>query len=272
MLWILILIAIIQGITEFLPVSSSGHLAIIAHFFDFQTPETLLFFLVVHAGTACSAVYFFRQDIINILLGFGDLLQKKESEQKKDALQWTLLIISVSIPTALIGFYFKDFIGVLPNNNPIIVPVMLIITAIILLMTRFTKVNHKTLHDFTYKHAFVVGLAQSFALFPGISRSGSTITVALLLGATPYFAGKLSFLASFVAIFGALLLEVLSFLKEGMVGLPIYYFGIGFVVAFFIGLWSLKFLINILNNGKIYYFSIYCFIVGLSLLLFYLLK
>ncbi|MGL4394506.1 MAG: undecaprenyl-diphosphate phosphatase [Brevinema sp.] len=272
MLWMLIFIAVVQGITEFLPVSSSGHLGIVAYFFQFYTPETLLFFLVVHAGTACAALYFFREDILNILIGFKDFFQRKDTPQKNDAFQWTLLIITVSIPTAIVGILFKDFIEGIPEYFPMIIPVMLMVTAFILLLTKFVKTNNKGLHDFTYKHAFVVGLAQSFALFPGISRSGSTIAAALLMGATPFFAGKLSFLASFVAIFGALLLEVLSFLKDGMIGLPLYYFAIGFVVAFLVGLWSLKFLIKILNNGKIYFFSIYCFVVGLSLLIFHLVK
>ncbi|MGL4560689.1 MAG: undecaprenyl-diphosphate phosphatase [Brevinema sp.] len=270
MFWILMLIAVIQGITEFLPVSSSGHLSIISYFFKFETPETLLFFLVVHAGTACAALYFFREDILNIVHGLFDCIQKKESSSKKDALQWINLIIFISIPTAIVGLTLKDWIELLPYEYPIFVPIMLLITAIILLSTKFVKTNNKNLHDFTYKQALIVGVAQSFALFPGISRSGSTIAAALLLGATPYFAGKLSFLASFIAIFGALLLEIFSFIKNGSLGLPLYHFIVGFIVSFLVGLWSLKFLIRILNNGKIYFFSLYCFIIGLSLLIFYL--
>lgn len=270
MLGLLLLISVVQGLTEFLPISSSGHLGIISHFFQFETPQTLLFFLVVHAGTACSAIYFFRQDIYEICTGLLDFIQNKSTQKKHDALRWVGMIIAVSIPTAIVGLLFKDLVESIPSTYPIAIPIALLATALILFITKIIPRNNLELQEFTFKKAFLVGIAQSIALLPGISRSGSTISVALILGASPKFAGKLSFLSSFVAIFGALLLEVVSFLKTGSVGLPIYYFILGFITAFLVGLWALKFLIKILNDGKLYLFSIYCLVVGLSLLLYYI--
>lgn len=271
MLVTLILIAIVQGITEFLPVSSSGHLAIIAKFLHFETSETMLFFLVVHAGTAVAALYYFWNDIMNILLGIKDLLTNKKTNLSQDAIKWIILIFMVSLPTGITGIFFRDVIENL-GANPLGIPIALMITAIILLITKFTKSRNLDLSTFTYKQAFLVGIAQSFALMPGISRSGATIAMALILGATPLFAGKLSFLASFVAIFGALLLEIVDFIKLGSLELPLYDFIIGFVIAFVVGLWALKFLIKILSDGKLYLFSFYCFAISCILWILYFYK
>ncbi|MDK2819083.1 MAG: undecaprenyl-diphosphate phosphatase [Spirochaetota bacterium] len=265
MLLELIFLAIIQGITEFLPVSSSGHLNVLAHFISFNQQHLLLYFLVLHAGTSFAAIYFFRKDLYIIFLGLWDFVNKKNTQESKDALKWIQLIIMVSIPTAIVGITLKSFIEN-QGSNLLIVGIAWIITAIILFSTKFFISKKIDLSTFTNKDAFLVGLAQSVALVPGISRSGSTITMALLLGATPSFAGKLSFLASFVTIFGALLLETLDYIKQGNSTLSYSMLFIGFIVAFIVGLMSLKFLINILKNGKLYLFSVYCFIIGILLL------
>jgi len=271
MLYILIIISIVQGITEFLPVSSSGHLTILAHFFNFYTAETMLFFLVVHSGTALAALYFFREDILKILIGMKELCFHKNTKLSQESLKWILLIFMVSLPTGIIGILFRHDIEKL-GNFPLTLPIAFAITAVILLITKFVKSKSLGVMTFTYKQAFIVGIAQSVSLLPGISRSGATIAVALVLGATPLFAGKLSFLASFVVIFGALLFEILDFMKDGNLTLPIEYFIIGLIISFIVGLWSLKFLIRILNSGKIYFFSFYCFSLSLILWILYFLR
>ncbi|MGL4366765.1 MAG: undecaprenyl-diphosphate phosphatase [Brevinemataceae bacterium] len=269
MLGILLAIAVIQGLTEFLPVSSSGHLALAAYFFNFHTVDMLLFFLIVHAGTACAALYFFRADIIGIIRGMADIAVRKKTIEASEAFKWIMMIIMVSIPTAFTGILFKQAIES-AGVSLIIVGLGLVGTSCLLMLTKFVKKGDLDLNNFGYRKAFLVGIAQSCALLPGISRSGSTISVALILGASPMFAGKLSFLASFVAIFGALLLEVIDAVQKGFVSFPLYYLVISFFVAFFVGLWALKFLIRILSHGKLYLFSLYCFTLGISVILYYI--
>ena len=265
MLLQLIFLAIIQGITEFLPVSSSGHLNVLAYIVSFDQQNLLLYFLVLHAGTACAAIFYFRQDIYGIILGLWDFVTKKDTEQAKNAIKWVQLIIMVSIPTGIVGITLKKSVESL-GSNLLVISIAWMVTAVILYATKFVVSKKLDLTTFTYKDAFLVGLAQSVALLPGISRSGSTIAMALFLGATPTFAGKLSFLASFVAIFGALLLEVLDYIKVGDSTISFTYLFIGFVVSFIVGLLSLKFLISILKHGKLFLFSVYCFIIGAALL------
>lgn len=271
MLFILIFLAVVQGLTEFLPVSSSGHLSLISYIFSLDMSNMLLFFLVVHAGTAVAALFYFKNDIMNILIGLVDWVQKRKTSRAEDSLKWILLIFMVSLPTGIIGLTLKQPLEQL-GNNMLNIGIALIVTAIILLRTKFIVSKNYDLHSFSYKSALLVGFAQSFALIPGISRSGSTIAMALFLGATSLFAGKLSFLASFVAIFGALLLEVFDYMQSEVVVFPLYYFIICFFVSFCVGLYALKFLMRILNHGKLYLFSPYCFLLGFGVILYYFIK
>ncbi|MGL4676412.1 MAG: undecaprenyl-diphosphate phosphatase [Brevinema sp.] len=268
----LIFLAVIQGITEFLPVSSSGHLNLISFFVPLPGEHLLLYFLVLHAGTSCAAIYFFREDIFHILKGLWKFDTK--TEDTCHSIKWLLLIICVSIPTALIGIPFKSSIESL-GQNLLFLGIAWIVTASILLATKyisFQKDNQKNnLAEFTYQQAFFVGLAQSCALIPGISRSGVTIAMALFLGASPRFSGRLSFLASFVAIFGALLFETIDYISLGTSDVSLFPLITGFLVAFIAGLWSLKFLMSLLSHGKLYLFSFYCFGLGiLSIILYFL--
>ncbi|MGL5955954.1 MAG: undecaprenyl-diphosphate phosphatase [Brevinema sp.] len=265
----LIFLALIQGITEFLPVSSSGHLNLISFFVPLPTEHLLLYFLVLHAGTACAAIYFFRNDIFYILKGLWKFDYK--TEDTRQSVKWSLLIICVSIPTALIGIPLKSWIESL-GQNLLFLGIAWITTAIILMATKYISSKNKDLKSFTYQQAFVIGLAQSCALIPGISRSGATIAMALFLGASPSFAGRLSFLASFVAIFGALLFEIIDYIAVGVSDLSLFSLMMGFLVAFISGLWSLKFLMNLLSHGKLYLFSFYCLVLGIFSSILYFLR
>lgn len=268
----LINLAVIQGITEFLPISSSGHLNLLSYFMNMNTEHLLLFFLILHTGTAFAAIYFFKEDIINIFIGLWDIFQRKSSSSAKEALQWMLLIICVSIPTGIIGIFFKSSVEIL-GQNLLFLGIAWIITSIILWSTKTHSNHEETLLTFSYKKAFLVGLAQSFAVMPGISRSGATIAMAMLLGANSQFAGRLSFLASFVPIFGGLLIEIVSLSQHfSITQLPLFSLFIGFVVSFITGFLSLKFLMKILAHGKLYIFSIYCLVLGTSVCFIYFLK
>ena len=158
MLLELIFLAIIQGITEFLPVSSSGHLNVLAHFIAFDQQHLLLYFLVLHAGTACAAIYFFRQDIYAIILGLWEFVTKKDTEQAKNAIKWVQLIIMVSIPTGIVGITLKTSVEAL-GSNLLVISIAWIVTAIILFATKFVVSKKLELMTFTYKDAFLVGIA-----------------------------------------------------------------------------------------------------------------
>lgn len=258
-LFILLALALVQGLTEFLPVSSSGHLVMLSTLFSLpQNDNLILYYVLVHAGTASAAVFFFRKDIRRILLGLWDALNKKQSLRAAYALKWTGLIAAISLPTGIAGILLKDYAENI--SFAYLVPFGLLLTAILLLLTQRTRAAHWGLGKFNYGAAFIVGLAQSCALMPGLSRSGSTIAAALLLGARPNFAGRLSFLASLVAIFGALALEIAGVAKAGV--LPPANYAWGFIAAFTVGLFSLRFLMMILNTRKLHYFAYYCLTVG----------
>ncbi|MGL5720805.1 MAG: undecaprenyl-diphosphate phosphatase [Brevinema sp.] len=267
----LLVLAVIQGLTEFLPVSSSGHLVMISTLFSLpQNNDIILYYVLVHAGTACAAVFFFRKDILHILLGLKDILTAKKTLKASFALKWIGLVLVVTIPTAVTGIFLRHQIESL--SFPLLVPAGLVVTASLLLWSqkRRQATHGLGLSGFSLMSAFWVGLAQSCALLPGISRSGSTIAVALLLGARPVFAGKLSFLASMTAIFGALLLEVISVAKTGV--MPPLQFGLGFVVAFGVGVLSLGFLMTVLRTRKLHYFAYYCFAVAVAFTTYLVIK
>lgn len=268
----LIILAIIQGLTEFLPISSSGHLNLLSYFMNFGTENLLLFFLILHAGTSFAAIYFFRKDIINICIGIGEIIRGRQTSNADDTRKWILLIACISLPTGIVGILFKSSIEKL-GQNLLFLGSAWIITAIILWITKFYSKQEENINTFSYKKAFLVGLAQSCAVMPGISRSGSTIAMAMFLGATSQFSGKLSFLASFVPIFGGLFLEIIDLIRQDVViKLPIMYLVVGFIVSFLTGIVALKILMKILTHGKLYIFSIYCLLLGISVSFLYFIK
>lgn len=255
---IFILLAVVQGLTEFFPVSSSGHLYLFSLLFG-QEKSNLLYVLCLHAGTALAALCFFRREIWAILRGLADFFLKKNTLRSHYALKWVGLITMVSLPTLIAGLILRNYI----ESLSVWTPFMLIITGTILWSTQFARNKHLSLRNFSFKNAFLVGVAQSFGLLTGISRSGITISTALFLGATPKFAGKLSFLASFVPIFGALFFELFHVpVQELSVSWKI--LTIGFVTAFFVGLFALRFLMAVLNSKKFYLFAYYCFAVAIT--------
>lgn len=256
----LIVLAVIQGLTEFLPVSSSGHMVIFSSFFGLpQNVEMIFYFVLVHGGTALAAVFFFRKDIKHIFLGIFDILRHKNTLRSQYALKWAGLILAVSVPTGIVGVLLKDYVERISFSY--VVPIGLILTSLLLLFTqKLNNTKGKGLGQFSYGSAFVVGIVQSLALMPGLSRSGSTIAVALFLGARPNFAGRLSFLASLIAIFGALVLEIIGIKNTGIVVQPQLF--LGFAAAFFTGILSLRFLMGILNTRRLHYFAYYCLLAA----------
>ncbi|MBK9735532.1 MAG: undecaprenyl-diphosphate phosphatase [Saprospiraceae bacterium] len=249
-----IILGIVQGLTEFLPVSSSGHLELAKYMLgDKALPgDSLLMTVVLHFGTALATVYVFRKDILEIVLNF---FKKGENEEKS----FVFKIIVSMIPATIVGLFFEKQIEGLFSQNIMLVCAMLILTGIILFIA--DKASF-TSNDVTYSSAFKVGLAQAIAITPGISRSGATISSSVLLGIDRAKAAKFSFLMVVPLIFGKIAKDMLDgeFLS-GTISLPA--LSAGFVVSFFTGIFACKWMISIVRKSQLKYFAYYCLIVGL---------
>ena len=249
-----IILGIIQGLTEFLPVSSSGHLELgKAILGDNSIPEeSLLFTVVLHFATALSTIVVFRKDVWDIIKG---LFQFKWNEET----QFSLKIIISMIPAALVGLLLEDFMEVFFDGAIIIVGIMLIITAVLLYLADMAKTTAKGV---SYRSAFVIGLAQMVAMLPGISRSGATISTSVLLGIDKSKSARFSFLMVVPLILGKVAKDILSgdiSFESAQIGAM----GAGFVAAFIAGLAACTWMLKLVRQSKLTYFAIYCLVVGL---------
>ncbi|WP_370176062.1 undecaprenyl-diphosphatase UppP [Leeuwenhoekiella palythoae] len=249
-----IILGIIQGLTEFLPVSSSGHLELgKAILGDSTLPEeSLLFTVVLHFATALSTLVVFRKDILDILKG---LFQFKWN----DEMQFSVKIIISMIPAVIIGLFFEEQLESLFGGNILLVGMMLIITALLLWLADKAKDTQKPV---SYSNAFTIGIAQAIAMLPGISRSGATISTSVLLGNDKSKAARFSFLMVVPLIFGKIAKDLLS----GEITTESGNFtalSIGFVAAFVSGLIACTWMIKLVKKSKLSWFAIYCLIVGI---------
>ena len=249
-----IILGIIQGLTEFLPVSSSGHLELgKAILGDSTLPEeSLLFTVVLHFATALSTIVVFRKDIFDILKG---LFQFKWN----DEMQFSVKIIISMIPAVIIGLFFEEQLESLFGGNILLVGMMLIITALLLWLADKAKDTQKPV---SYRNAFTIGIAQAIAMLPGISRSGATISTSVLLGNDKSKAARFSFLMVVPLIFGKIAKDLLS----GEITTESGNFtalSIGFVAAFVSGLIACTWMIKLVKKSKLSWFAIYCLIVGI---------
>ncbi len=248
-----LILGLIQGLTEFLPVSSSGHLEIGKAILGIDVKESLIFTIVVHGATVLSTIVVFRKDLLNLFKG---LFQFKWNEET----QYVSMILFSMIPVCIVGVFFKEEVAGFFNGDVSFVGIMLIITAILLGITFFVKSKSRNI---SFRDAFIIGIAQAFAVLPGISRSGSTIATGLLLGNKREEVAKFSFLMVLIPILGENFLDLFKgdFTSETSIGvLPLL---IGFLAAFVSGLLACKWMIGIVKKGKLIYFAIYCLLVGL---------
>lgn len=257
-----IIIGIIQGLTEFLPVSSSGHIVIAQEILDIQfgEEENLLFAIVLHFATALSTIVIFWKDIVEIFKG---LFQFKNNE----AFQFSLKIVLSMIPAALVGVLLKDTLEEL-FSNLLVVGCMLLVTSALLFFADKAKNTGKAVQ---FKDSFIIGIAQGCAaLLPGISRSGSTISTSILLGNDKAKAARFSFLMVLPLIFGATAKMILDANEDGglKIDMPTEALIAGFFAAFLSGLAACKWMINLVKKAKLSYFSIYCILVGLSVIVY----
>ena len=248
-----IILGIIQGLTEFLPVSSSGHLEIAKAILGENKvgEESLLMTVVLHFATALSTIIIFRKDILEILSG---LLQFKNN----DSFWFSLKIVLSMVPAALVGIFFNDEIEALFGGALTLVGSMLLVTGLLLFLADKAKASAKKVG---IKHAILIGVSQAIAILPGISRSGATISTAVLLGIDKEKAARFSFLMVVPLIFGKMAKDILSgdVQYETTTFIPLV---IGFIFAFLTGMFACKWMIKLVKSSQLKYFAYYCFAIG----------
>ncbi len=251
-----IILGIIQGLTEFLPVSSSGHIELGSFLLGTNPSDNLLFSIIVHGATALSTVIIFRNDILTLL---KDLFKFTWNESTR----FIFYIVISMIPVGVAGLLWEDQIETLFGGDVIFVSFMLLVTATLLLITYFTPDRDGKVNG---PKAFLIGLAQAIAILPGISRSGATITTALYLGIEKSRATRFSFLMVLPPILGATLLKIKDFMEADpgqtttLAAAPLI---AGFLAAFISGLLACRWMITIVRRGKLIYFAYYCYFIAL---------
>lgn len=249
------ILGLIQGLTEYLPVSSSGHLAIGSYLFGIEGEENLAFTVVVHVATVLSTFVILWSEIDWIVRG---LFKFKMNDETK----YFLNIVVSMIPIGIVGLFFKDTVEDVFGSGLLIVGCMLLLTAALLTFSYYAKPRIK--EKITWKDALVIGLAQAAAVMPGLSRSGSTIATGLLLGNKKEMLAQFSFLMVIPPILGEALLDTMKAMKGGnpFGDISTLALAVGFIAAFVSGCLACKWMINIVKKGKLIYFGIYCAIVG----------
>ena len=260
-----LILGLIQGLTEYLPVSSSGHLTIASHFFGLNGEENLTFTVAVHVATVLSTLVILWKEIVWILKGLFKWDGKMNAEQR-----YALAIAVSMIPVGIVGVFFKDYVEEIFGSGLFIVGCCLLVTALLLIFSYYARPRQK--ENISLWDAFVIGLAQAAAVLPGLSRSGSTIATGLLLGNKKEKLAQFSFLMVIPPILGEALLDVMKVVKHGTeaatAGLSPTALIVGFVAAFASGCLACRWMIGIVRRGKLIYFGIYCAIVGLLLIIF----
>jgi len=249
---------LVQGLTEFLPVSSSGHLVIAEGLFGIRSND-IIFEILVHFGTLLAVLVYFRKTIAGIISAIVFALLRKSREESGAGLRLATFLIVGTIPAVIIGLVFKDLI-VEAFDSPRWASAMLLVTAVILFSTRWTFDKSK---PNTALRSLTIGFAQALAIMPGISRSGSTISMGMWLGMNKSEVAEFSFLLSVPAIAGAMVLELPAMFSNfsSLKLLPVYLAGTA--MSAIIGYVSIAYLMKIIKKGKFFYFGLYCLLVGL---------
>ena len=256
-----LILGLVQGLTEYLPVSSSGHLAIGSYLFGIEGEENLAFTVAVHVATVLSTLVILWKEIDWIFRGLFKCELNAETK-------YVLNIVVSMIPVGIVGVFFKDYVEEIFGSGLLVVGCMLLVTAALLTFSYFAKPRQK--EHISLRDAFIIGLAQACAVMPGLSRSGSTIATGLLLGNKKESLAQFSFLMVIPPILGEALLDVVKGLKgeEAFGGIDALPLIVGFVAAFVSGCLACKWMINIVKKGKLIYFGIYCAIAGVVTLIF----
>jgi len=248
-----LILGIVQGLTEFLPISSSGHLEIGKVLLGVELKENLAFSIAVHGATVLSTLVIFRKDIATILKGIFRFQWNWET-------RFGLLILLSMVPVAVVGLFFEDAVEELFSCNLLLVGSMLLVTALLLMLSMVIKQRKEK--PIGFLDALIIGIAQAVAVLPGFSRSGATIATGLMLGKSREEVARFSFLMVIIPILGANMLSMLKggFSSDSGTGVPAIV--VGFIAAFIVGCLACKWMITLVKKGKLIWFSIYCLAIG----------
>lgn len=260
-----IILGIIQGFTEPIPISSSGHLLIVKKLFDFNIINDINFEIIVNFGSFLAITYLYRKEILNIISDFFLYIKTKNNNYKENY-NYAFLIIVGTIPAGMVGFLLKDKIDVISNNIQLI-GIALIITSCFLYIIKDIK-GKKEKKDLTYKDALFIGFFQIISLFPGISRSGSTIVGASLKNLNRTTAVNFSFMLYLPISIATMLLGIGDLISSNNLQTLFIPYFISMIISMIVTYYSSKWFISVVKNGKLGYFSIYCLIIGMITLLF----
>jgi undecaprenyl-diphosphatase len=262
-LWQLVLLGIIQGASEFLPISSSGHLVIFQKLLNVNA-KSIYLEVALHFGTLLAVVIYFWRDLVNIVRGTVAYAVGNDRRTNKEAFVLFFCLFVGSIPAAVGGLLLEHFFESTFNSTNV-VGVMLLVTAAILLSTAFVKAREGKVN---YLKALIIGVAQFAAILPGISRSGTTISAGLFMRVNPSRAARFSFLLSVPAVTGAFLLKLKDVLEHPLPGQELIDFGAGAIAAFVVGLLAIHYLLKIVARRRFYIFGFWCLLIGLVTLIF----
>ena len=271
-----VILGLVQGLAEFLPISSSGHLALLENFFGIKESDMLFLTVMLHFGTLIAVFIVFWKDIWELLqelvLTIKDLCTGKGLRlNERPVRKLGVMIIVACIPTALIGVLFGDIFEGL-YSKPIAIAIMLICTAILLILAETYGGGDRTITNLNFRNSIFVGIVQGIAIVPGISRSGSTLFASLLCKLDREFAVKFVFLISIPTILGSLILELPDGLEAGVTGSELGPVIVGVLVAFLSGLFAIKVMLKVVTNRKLKYFSYYLFVVAAAVIIYSLVK
>ena len=249
-----LILGLVQGLTEYLPVSSSGHLEIANALFGIQGEENLTFAVLVHTATVCSSIVVLWKEVEILFRGLFRVTWNSETKY--------LAKIALSmIPVGIVGLFLKDYVESFFGNGLLLVGIMLLVTAALLTFAYYARPRVK--EDISYRDAFIIGLSQAVAVLPGLSRSGTTIATGLMLGNKKEQVARFSFLMVIIPILGEALLDLMKGgFSPAESGLSVPVMIIGFLAAFVSGCLACKWMLRLVNNGKLVYFAIYCVAMG----------
>lgn len=249
-----LVLGIVQGLTEFLPVSSSGHLAIGSALFGVDAEGNLTFAIAVHAATVLSTLVVLWHEVSKLFTGFFKFTWNED-------MQMVCKILLSMVPVAIVGFFFKDYVEKVFGSGLLLVGIMLIVTAILLTFSYFAR--PRTREKITFRDAFIIGLSQAVAILPGLSRSGTTISTGLLLGCKKEQIASFSFLMVIIPILGEAAMDLMKGnFSASASGISTTALVVGFLAAFISGMLACRWMINIVKRGKLIWFAAYCVIIG----------
>ena len=257
-----LIMGIVQGLSEYLPISSSGHLEIASAILGVESEENLTFAIVVHAATVCSTIVILWPEVSDLFKGFFTFKWNDETK-------YIAKILLSMIPIGIVGVLFKKQVEALFGDGLLVVGICLCITSLLLAFAYFAKPRQK--ENISFLDAFIIGIAQAVAVLPGLSRSGSTIATGILLGDKKEQVAKFSFLMVIIPILGEAFLDFLKALSSStaeVTSIPLTSLLIGFAAAFISGAIACKWMLKIVKNGKLIYFSIYCAAVGILAIIY----